>query len=231
MKPFAFALIAIAGLCAPAVALEWGFESRAGYTFSDNVAQAPDNDVASIISAELTGQVEHVGQRLSLDAQAGLIQREFLNGNYGSESQPQLRGDLAWWLLPDRLQLDVADTYGQLALNPSQGLLPSEYEDANVFTAGPALLVPMGGSTNMMLRGEYRNSKFLDSNLGTERKLGELTFEHEISRLISLTATAGYSRSDFSVEGETRNGYNVVSGAARRQCGRPHRRAVCQRAA
>ena len=212
MKPFAFALIAIAGLCAPAVALEWGFESRAGYTFSDNVAQAPDNDVASIISAELTGQVEHVGQRLSLDAQAGLIQREFLNGNYGSESQPQLRGDLAWWLLPDRLRLDMADTYGQLALNPSQGLLPSEYEDANVFTAGPSLLVPMGGSTTMMLRGEYRNSKFLDSNLGTERKLGELTFEHELSRLISLTANAGYSRSDFSVEGETRNGYNVVSG-------------------
>ena len=196
MKTVAFALIAVAGLCAPAGALDWGFETGAGYTFSDNVAQAPQGDVANILDAELTGQVEHVSRALRLDAQGGLIRREFLNGDYESESRPQLRGDLEWSVLPDRLQLDLSDIYGQVALNPSEGLLPSDYEDANVFTAGPALRVPVGASTSLVLRGELRDAKFLESNLDTQRKLGQLILEREVSRLISFSANGGYSRSD-----------------------------------
>ena len=121
MKSVAFALITSAGVCAPVAALDWGFETRAGYTFSDNVAQAPEGDVANILSAELTGLAEHVGRDIRLDAQLGVIGRKFLDEDYDSELQPQLRADIEWSALPDRLQLNFSDIYGQLALNPSAG--------------------------------------------------------------------------------------------------------------
>jgi hypothetical protein len=143
-----------------------------------------------------------------LDAEGTHTYRNFLNGNYSNEQRSQLRASMEWVPIRDILSIAVSDTYGQLALNPAEGLLPSQYEDANVLTAGPTLTVPFGPDTRFVASGEYRSASFADSPIDTQRRFGQIGIEHDLSRLFTLFATASRGNTDFNVAGVSR-GYNV----------------------
>ncbi|MEP7311045.1 MAG: hypothetical protein ABI859_00555 [Pseudomonadota bacterium] len=205
-------LLLVSGQCA---AFDWGLRARGGVVHSDNVAQAPAplDDAASIGTMEVTGAVEHSTRSLSVDVEANHIYRYFFDNQYDAESQSQLRAALDWSPLRDFLHISVTDTYGQLALNPAEGLLPSQYENANVFTAGPTIVLPVTIDTRFSARGEYRVASYADSPLDTERKLGEVRLEHDLSRFISLFGSGTASRVDYDISGSS-GGYDLNSVAA-----------------
>jgi len=205
----AVVLLLVSGQCA---AFDWGLRARGGFVHSDNVSQAPAplDDAASIGTLELTGTLQHATRSLSVDAEANHIYRYFFDNQYDAESQSQLRAALDWSPLRDLLHISLTDTYGQLALNPAEGLLPSQYENANVFTAGPTVVLPVTIDTRFSARGEYRTANYQDSPLDTERKLGEVRLEHDLSRLISLYGSGTTSRVDYDISGST-GGYDLNS--------------------
>jgi hypothetical protein len=197
---------------APVLALDWGLDTRLGAVHSDNVGQTtePLADGASIGTLEVHGIAAHGSRTLQMDVEANHAYRHFLDDRYDGESQSQLRSSLDWMPLGEVLTLSAADTYGQLALNPAEGLLPSQYENANVFTAGPTLSLPLGADMRFVSSGEYRRATFEDSPIDTERKFGQLALERNLSRLYTMHVAASTARVDFASEGATR-GYDVHS--------------------
>ncbi len=206
------ASIAVMGFSTPAMAFDWALQTRAGVVNSDNVAQAPEPlaDSATIGAIELTGAVEHSTRTLLLDAEGVHTYRNFFSREYSNEQRSQLRASLEWVPIRDILRIAVSDTYGQLALNPAEGLLPSQYEDANVVTVGPTLTLPLGADTRMVASGEYREASYSDSPIDTQRRYGQFGVEHAMSRLFTLFATASKGSTDFDVAGVSR-GYDVAS--------------------
>lgn len=198
-----------------AAAFDWELEARAGFINSDNVAQAPSplDESATIGTLQVSGLAEHSTRTLFLDAEAVHSYRHFFEDDYDDEQQTQLRGTLEWAPLREYLRISVTDVYGQIALNPSEGLLPSDYENANVLTAGPAFVLPIGLDTRFVLTGEYRRATYEESDVDTERRYGQLALEHDLSRLITLFASASRARIDFDSVGMTQ-GYDVNSAQA-----------------
>lgn len=193
-----------------ATALDWGLDGRVGAVHSDNVAQAPPSlrDSAAIGTAELHGVLGHSTRTLLLDAEATHSYRHFFDDAYDAENRSQLRSTIDWMPAGEWLTLSVGDTYGQLALNPAEGLLPSEYQNANVLTAGPTLALPLGLDTRIQLMGEYRRATFEDSPFDTQRNFGMLTLERDLSRLFSAHLSGSVARVEFDVADLTRT-YDV----------------------
>jgi hypothetical protein len=198
---------------APAMAVDFGWEAATGYTLTDNVAQAPHGDTVSIMNAEVSAAIAHATRSLQLDAEADYIYRYFLDDAYASGSQPQLRGNLEWTPIDERVRFTVSDVYGQVALNPAEGLLPSEYEGANVFDAGTELSWPVSLDTRIQAVGDYRDATFDESAVDTQRTHAELRLQHTLSRLISLFASAGRGHTRFDVDG-TDSSYDIDSALA-----------------
>jgi hypothetical protein len=68
--------------------------------------------------------------------------------------------------------------------------------------------VPIGADTRVQLRGEYRRATFQDSPIDTERKLGTLSIERDLSRLFSVHASGTASRIEYVSDVASR-GYDV----------------------
>lgn len=210
MRQAAILLFLTGAVSAPASAFDWGLQGRAGYTFSDNVAQAPVGDSANILGAEISAALEHASRTLAVDAEANYGYRYFFDDQYRSESLPQVRGSLEWSPLPERFRFAVTDTYGQVALNPAEGLLPSEFENANVLTTGPVFIWPLSIATRIQVAGEYRNATFDESLVDTQRRYGEFRVEHDLTRLISVFSGVSRSRTEFDVE-DTESTFDIKS--------------------
>ena len=182
-------------------AFDFGWQVGTGYTRTDNVAQAPSGDAADIMNAEVSAALEHATRSLEIDAEANYLYRYFPDGKYASGSQPQLRGELEWTPIAERVRFTVSDSYGQVALNPSEGLLPSDFEGANVFTAGSQLSWPLSLNTRIQAIGEYRDATFDESAADTRRTYGELRIQRTLTRLVSLFASGGRRHTQFEVDG------------------------------
>lgn len=196
----------------PAFAFDWGLNTRIGAIDSDNLGQAPRglDESATIGIIELGGEVEHYTRTLLLDAEATHAYRRFFGTDFDDENRSQLRASAEWMPIRDVLRLSVTETYGQLALNPAEGLLPSDYENANVVTAGPTVTIPLGSDTRILAQGEYRAASFAESPVDTSRRYGALSIERELSRLFSVFAGGSAARVDFDINGLTR-GYDVTT--------------------
>ena len=198
--------LAIGLLCAvmtvgSASAFDFGWAAATGYTRTDNVAQSTAGDAADILSAEVSAALKHATRTLAIDADANYLYRYFPDDDYASGSQPQLRSELEWTPIAERVRFSASDVYGQVALNPAEGLLPSNFESANVFTAGSQLSWPLSLGNRIQALGEYRDATFDESSIDTQRTLGELRIQHSLTRLISLFASAGRSHTTFDVDG------------------------------
>lgn len=194
----------------PALAVDWSLYARAGAIDSDNLAQAPPalEESATIGMIELGGELEHATRTLLVDAEALHSYRHFFRTDFSDENRSQLRASVDWMPIRDVLRISATETYGQLALNPAEGLLPSNYENANVVTAGPTLMIPLGSDTRIVAEGEYRAASFAESPVDTSRRFGQLTLERELSRLFTVFAAGSVASVDFDIDGLTR-GYDV----------------------
>lgn len=194
----------------PASALDWGMQARVGAIDSDNLAQAPSAlaESATIGVVELGGELEHYSRSLLIDAEATHAYRHFFRTDFNDENRSQLRASVEWMPIRDVLRFSATETYGQLALNPAEGLLPSNYENANVLTAGPELMIPLGPDTRIVAEGEYRAASFSESPVDTSRRFGQVSVEREFSRLVTAYAGVSTAKVDFDIDGLTR-GYDV----------------------
>ncbi|MEO6185603.1 MAG: hypothetical protein ABIP38_01560 [Steroidobacteraceae bacterium] len=196
----------------PGLALDWGMQARVSAIDSDNLAQAPKGleESATIGVVELGAELEHSTKYLLLDAEASHAYRHFFQSAFDDENRSQLRASFSWMPVRDVLRLSVTETYGQLALNPAEGLLPSNYENANVVTAGPTAMIPLGPDTRIVAEGEYRAASFSESPVDTSRRFGQLSIERELSRVFTAHAGVSAARVDFDIDGLSR-GYDVKS--------------------
>src|SRR5882724_635037 len=177
---------------------DYSLQANAGYLYSNNVQQTPqDATSVSILSASLDGAIQHDSRRLLLDAEGTYFYRYFADGPYQSDSRPELRSLVEWAVIPGRLRLNFEDTYGQVAVDPTDGLLPSDYQNLNVLSVGPLITLPFTVDTKALISGDYRTVKFADSDADTIRTTGHAGIQHDFSGATAATLGVSYARTAF----------------------------------
>ncbi|MGH8863854.1 MAG: hypothetical protein ACREVZ_04315, partial [Burkholderiales bacterium] len=188
------------GLClaaTPAGAAEWGGSMGAGLAYSDNVERVPDGNSVTVATADLAGQLTDSGRTFDLDLEGAVILREYLDSAYENDVLPQFRGEVNWAPAPERFVWTIRENFGQVALTPADSLQPSDRQDVNVFSSGPALTLPLGRRWNIQFTGLYSDVYYEDDEFDNNRLTGTMTVERQVSSNQAAYVRAYSSRSEF----------------------------------
>jgi hypothetical protein len=182
---------------APLAAMaDWGVSMGAGMAHSDNVGRVADGQSATVATAIISGQVLSFGQSYDMDLESTVSFREYSDSAYDAEALPQLRGEVNWSPIPERFAWTFRDNFGQVALNPADSLVPADRQNANVFSTGPAMSIPLNRRWTLRVAGLYSDVYFEDDDFDNNRLTGRVTIERQISRRQSAFCDAFASRVD-----------------------------------
>ncbi|MEP7311550.1 MAG: hypothetical protein ABI859_03120 [Pseudomonadota bacterium] len=193
------AAVVLSLLPLPALAFDWGVETSVGVLTSDNLLRT--NSVAPIDSVIATGlvqfQLRETSSRLDLDVLGGLVYRDYDVQGIPSDKLPALNALLQVKLVPERLSWVFSDYLGQRAVNPNDGLLPSDREDVNVFYTGPEFRIPLAGSLWLSAAGRYGTVNYENSPFDNTRTAARIGLERELDSGRVLSLNVADARTDF----------------------------------
>lgn len=203
MRILAACLYTIFAVCArTALAQEFEPQATLAGIYSDNPAHSNANSPTQVVGSAQAGlHLLHQGSRLFLDAEASVLRREFLRGNVSGETLPQAFVEAVAELVPDRLSWRVEDNLGQIASQPFDVLVSPGRENANVFSTGPDLVLPIGVRNRLEVSGRYGTATYSGSNIDSNRYEGEVGFAHLLSESSSFSAQFEDQRTDYRETG------------------------------
>ena len=186
-------------LAHPAIALDWGLSTAAGVLTTDNLFRddaSPQN--ADVVTGEAALQLRERRRNFDLDLTGGVVYRKYGIDGVSDDTLPSVNGLLRFEFSPERFAWSVSEQLGQRALNPNDGLLPSDRESVNVVSTGPDLRLPTGPDWWVTLGARAGRVDFGDSPLDNYRIAARVGTEHELrsGRLLSLTLSD--ARTDFT---------------------------------
>lgn len=200
-----------------AILAAWPAQSKAATDFesvvrmsaidTDNVAHTPVGTDSQVYQLATTFEIVHRQPTLDADLDAAISFRRFSESDYGTETLPQLRGFLAWEILPDSLRFVVEDNLGQVGTAPSQSLVPADRENLNVLAAGPDLVLLADQPRRIRVRARYTDVDYESSDLDSRRYYGELRGETDLAAggIAYLVGSAGSTEFDSA----RREGYDL----------------------
>jgi hypothetical protein len=163
-------------------ATEWEGSVAGGVLHTDNLDRSPRGHDANIDEFAGDFYVQKITERLTVDADGGVIWRRFQDEPFENDVLPQLRALLDVDLKPDRLSFRVTENFGQRARIPNDSLLPEDREDVNIFAFGPDAKWVLGDTASFVTasarasRMEYEKSPLdgdkLAARVGFERVIG-----------------------------------------------------------
>ncbi len=201
----AMALVAL-----PAPAMELALEGTVAGVHSDNVSPgSPVRSEATLAVASAGAELRSETPRLSLDVDADVTHYEYLKGDFGSETLPQISGDATWQVLPERLSWFFREELGQIGGQSFGELRPLVRENVNYFTTGPTLALPLGSRNAIEASATYSTVDYEGFALDSERYEGSAQLRRRLSERRSLSAVYSYTKVDYrdlpSFDGYDRN--------------------------
>jgi uncharacterized protein (PEP-CTERM system associated) len=192
-------VIAAVGLCAGIVnAQEVDLGLTVGAYHTDNIRRtsvAEESQTVGELGLRL-GWTRDSG-RLNANVDADLAYREYFDDAYDSDLQGGFNCRVVYWFLPERLSWEIQDNYARALIDPRNVDTPGNQQNANYFTTGPDLRLPLGDRTNLLVGGRWSDAYFEDTEAGNQRLTGTLGIERRMSErsTLSLNATAERSSS------------------------------------
>ena len=187
----------------PTDALSWAL--TAGVTHSDNIGRTTDDRTSdSIAQLGLQLGLMDLRPRLVTQLQTNLSYWEFLHSSFKSQLVGGANGGLQLSILPERFTWTLHDNFGQVAVDPTAVVTPGNMQNVNLFTTGPNITLPLGGSVNTLaLQGLYSKSNYGTTNQDNHQYLGSLALQHKLSArtTVSLTGTDTHTVYENSVVG------------------------------
>lgn len=184
----------------PLPAAEWGANVGTAIAYSDNVESSPEPESAALVSVDAAAQYLSVTRTFTLDAEAAVTVREYLDGDYGTDVLPQARGELYWIPIPERFQWLVRDDLGQVALTPSDSLLPADRENTNIFSTGPQFFQPLGTRTRLEVSALFSDIYYEESEFDNNRLSGQIELHREIGRAKDVLLGVSHTRTEYKDE-------------------------------
>lgn len=195
-------VIAAAGLCAGIVnAQEVDLGLTVGAYHTDNIRRtsvAEESQTVGELGLRL-GWTRDSG-RLNANVDANLAYREYFDDAYDSDLQGGFNGRVVYWFLPERLSWEFQDNYARALIDPRNVDTPGNQQNANYFTTGPDLRLPLGDRTNLLVGGRWSDAYFEDTEAGNQRLTGTLGIERRMSERSTLSLNATAERVEFDDE-------------------------------
>jgi hypothetical protein len=187
----------------PADVLSWAL--NAGVTHSDNIGRTVDDRTSdSIAQVGLQLGVTDARPRLNTQLQVNLSYWDFVNHTFGSQLVGGANGGVLLTLLPERFTWIVHDNFGQIAADPTAVVTPGNMQNVNLFSTGPNINLPLGGSVNSLeLQGLYSKANYGTTDQNNYQYLGSVALQHKLSpkMTVSLTGTDTHTVYEESVSG------------------------------
>ena len=98
---------------------------------------------------------------------------------------------------PERFYWLVSEDLGQAALSPSDSLLPADRENANVFSTGPTLYLPLSARNRLSIAGLYSDVYYEESDVDNQRLRAAAALERDLGGNKQLTLGYSKQRTDY----------------------------------
>ncbi|MCB1630186.1 MAG: hypothetical protein KDI23_00060 [Pseudomonadales bacterium] len=202
--------VLLVGISLPAASVELVMEGTVAGIQSDNVSPgSPVRGNASLGVARIGAELRSESRRLSLDVDTDITHYEYFEGDFGSDTLPQISGEATWQLLPERLIWFFREELGQVGGQSFGELRPLVRENVNYFTTGPTLVLPLGGRNSLEVSATYSAVDYSGFDLDSTRYEGTAQLRRRLSERRSLSGVYSYTKIDYrnlpSFDGYDRN--------------------------
>ncbi len=201
LRAGAIALLGAAVLMGPyaAQAAAFGYQVQLGVIESDNIERLPTGGTNGTIGVEELGLNWHEARPwLDVGVDADVSHLNYFQHTYSDEFLGNFLGQAKLNLVPQVLSWNFNDNFGQAPLEPLAPITPANRENINYFSTGPALILPLGGTTYLDVTGAYGRVNFQVSPLDSTRLLGKVGILHEFSSATSVSINASEDSIRFS---------------------------------
>jgi hypothetical protein len=165
-----------------------GYEISVGAGTSDNIARTSTNEKSetmALAGLQLDWREQRV--RMNADVSADVQYVDYLNNTFGSEFVGNASGRLGFALLPERLNWQLSDNFGQGRIDPLSASSPQNRENINYFSTGPDLTLPFGSSMELLASGRYSKVTYEVTPVDSSRYSGAVGLQHKLSDSSSVS--------------------------------------------
>jgi hypothetical protein len=204
-------VIATQALASSALAAEIFPSISAGVLHTDNVDRGQAGGLSDTLgTATLNLQFGASSSRFFADGEASVTHQQYLEDSYPATTLPQISLTAFGDILPGRLRWTVDEDLGQVADTPFGALEPADREDINVFSTGPDLILPVGGTNAAVLAGRFTDVSYSQSDVDSERINGSVHLRHDFSELKNVGVVYDHTEVRFDFD-EIYSNYDIDS--------------------
>jgi hypothetical protein len=177
------------------------YEVEAGVGHSDNITRVADGEIdqtIALLGLDLTWDTK--GPRLTADVHVDADYLHYLDDIYDSEVVGTGDAELNFAIVPERLNWNFQDSYGQEITDPFAPVTPETREGVNYFTTGPDFVTRLGQSGVLRLYGSWSSSEYERSPLDSTRVVGGLAIGKKSAGGHDLAFNAVTERIEFDDE-------------------------------
>lgn len=138
--------------------------------------------------------------RLNANVDANLAYRSFFDDAYDDDLFGGLAASLTYELRPDRFNWVVEDNFGKALIDPRNVDTPDNQQNANFFSTGPDVRIPIGTRTNLLLSGRWSDASYEESAADNQRLGGTLGLERQLSDRSALSLNGSAERVEYDDE-------------------------------
>jgi hypothetical protein len=183
-------------VAAMGAALAMAAVARADLRYGVSAGIAHSNNIERVEEGETSESIGIIGFDLDWDEQSrrlegntaiDLAYNEYLDDTFDSEVTGTAEGALLVKIVPETLDWNFGDSFGQAQSDPFSPSTPETRENVNYFTTGPELRVRLGSMAQLKLLGQYSLVDYENSALDGSRRTYGLAFVRRPSQASELS--------------------------------------------
>lgn len=164
------------------------FSMQAGGTWSDNIANAPVDEVdGTIARAGAQLKYRETTRRLDSDIDLNADYEHYTDNTFDDDVVGGVDARVTFGIVPERFLWNFQDNFGQVTSDPFAATTPENRENINYFSTGPDFILQFGAATALKVSGRFSDVTYEVSEEDSQQTMATI----DLSRQTSSSATIG----------------------------------------
>lgn|GEM_PF-2490191 len=174
----------------------------AGVEHDSNATRTPSGASDEIGNVGGTVSVFHQTERFTGSLNGAAAYDDYVHNTVSSRSYVNAAASASYAFVPEVFKWVVSDVTGPVVQVPGQPITPNNYINANVFSTGPELALPITANGVLSLDAAYGISDFRSVNYANDHTVtGKVAWTEHLSATAEASVNADYSRVDYQLSG------------------------------
>ena len=175
----------------------------AGLLYTDNARLAPDNEEDDLVVVGYVGaNITEEGGPLRINASAEVIHLNYTDNTFSDKTYPSLRATAGWEQIKGHLDWNVQNFFTQQTVDSVDGVTPDNIQNTNVFTFGPAIILPISARQRITVTPEFRDFYYEDFGDDNQQYALSANWLYRLYRTMGIGLDGGVTRVDYKSGGE-----------------------------